>query len=267
MIGNTRQVGEARSVLRIPTDAPIQHKRWPPRLELEAYVAHYWSVTWDLRGREPQLVQTLPHPNVHLVFDDKGATVDGVHTARFTTTLEGQSGVFGVKFQPGGYRPFCDGPISQLADRTVEARPYFGDVRAEGVEAFLVEHLPARIEPNIVTATAVVDLIFRDSSLRTVDELALRTGIGKRSLQRLFSEYVGASPKWVIRRYRLHEALERLQQGVEVNSAAMAADLGYFDQAHLINDFKSIVGMTPAQYQKLVRPPEPSQPALPALAP
>jgi AraC-like DNA-binding protein len=75
------------------------------------------------------------------------------------------------------------------------------------------------------------------------------TGVGKRSLERLFSDYVGASPKWVIRRYRLHELVEKFDSRTPANWAQLALDLGYFDQAHLINDFKSIVGYTPTQYQ------------------
>ena len=56
------------------------------------------------------------------------------------------------------------------------------------------------------------------------------------------------SPKWVIRRYRLHEALERVNAGHRVDWAALAAELGYFDQAHFIRDFKALVGRTPAEY-------------------
>ena len=95
---------------------------------------------------------------------------------------------------------------------------------------------------------------------------AARAGIGKRSLQRLFNEYVGASPKWVIRRCRLHEALERLHAGV-VDVAGLAAELGYFDQAHLIQDFKTIVGVTPGQYQlSLVTKPAQASSSLPGRA-
>jgi AraC-like DNA-binding protein len=70
-----------------------------------------------------------------------------------------------------------------------------------------------------------------------------------RSLQRLFSQYVGVSPKWVIRRYRLHELLERMHSGEQPDWAQLAAELGYFDQAHLSNDFKAITGYTPTEYR------------------
>jgi AraC-like DNA-binding protein len=71
-----------------------------------------------------------------------------------------------------------------------------------------------------------------------------------RTLQRLFATYVGVSPKWVIQRYRLHEAAEQLAADPSINQASLAAELGYSDQAHFVRDFKRIVGMTPAAYAK-----------------
>jgi AraC-like DNA-binding protein len=75
-----------------------------------------------------------------------------------------------------------------------------------------------------------------------------RFGIPARTLQRLFNRYVGVSPKWVLRRYRLHEAAARLAEPPPGSWAQVAAELGYVDQAHFINDFTAAVGMTPAQY-------------------
>ena len=54
----------------------------------------------------------------------------------------------------------------------------------------------------------------------------------------------------MIRRYRLHEALERLDAGTAVDLPKLAAELGYFDQAHFIRDFKHLVGRTPAAYAR-----------------
>ncbi|HEY6386183.1 MAG TPA: helix-turn-helix domain-containing protein [Candidatus Acidoferrum sp.] len=101
-------------------------------------------------------------------------------------------------------------------------------------------------------AGLLVERILQEREIKTVNELSRQAGIGKRSLQRIFNEYVGVSPKWVILRYRLHELLEKFNSGEQLDWLRLALDLGYFDQAHLINDFKSIVGYSPTQYQKLV---------------
>ena len=85
------------------------------------------------------------------------------------------------------------------------------------------------------------------TGITTLDELCAHAGYSKRTLQRLFREYVGVTPKWVLRRVRLHEAAERMADGGG-DWAAMALDLGYFDQAHFIKAFKSAIGRSPAEY-------------------
>jgi AraC-like DNA-binding protein len=76
-----------------------------------------------------------------------------------------------------------------------------------------------------------------------------RYGLGVRALQRLFREYVGVTPKWVIQRYRLFEAAERLSAG-DADGAVLAHALGYFDQAHFIRDFKAMVGKPPLAFAR-----------------
>jgi AraC-like DNA-binding protein len=97
-----------------------------------------------------------------------------------------------------------------------------------------------------------VYLVRDDASIRKVEDILHRTGTTKRSLQRLFEQYVGASPKWVIQRYRLHEAAERLKAG-SVSGSRLALELGYADQAHFIRDFKAIVGISPGAYARRAR--------------
>ncbi len=88
-----------------------------------------------------------------------------------------------------------------------------------------------------------------------VETVAEQFGLGIRKLQRLFLNYVGVSPKWVIQRYRLIEAAERMREATTnlLDFAKLAVDLGYADQSHLIRDFKVLVGMTPAKYGESLR--------------
>lgn len=281
MIGKTRQpdaplieetfdesVGRARGVLRRPLpDGAMRHSRRAPSPELSPWIAHYWMIAWDLADGESQLAESVPHPNIHLVFEDTGTVVTGIQTQKFSRLIRGKSQVFGVKFRSGGFRPFYKAPLSTLVDEVVAAEPIFGadvlalraivfsdapdDDRVAASDAFFRARIPAPDE-NVAIATTLVDLILTDATITTVDQLARRAGIAKRSLQRIFREYVGQSPKWVIRRYRLHEVIERLRAGEVLDWSRLAIDLGYFDQAHLINDFKAMVGLTPKQYVSIV---------------
>ncbi|HJV90970.1 MAG TPA: helix-turn-helix domain-containing protein [Holophagaceae bacterium] len=254
-----RGVLHAEAILR---ESPVG--RYGPDPALEPFVQHYWPIAWDLR--EPVVRETLPHPTVHLVIEAGRSGLAGPATARFVRTLEGRGRVLGVKFHPGGFRPFWHGPISALADRVLPLGEAFGpagqaletrvldlgdDVpgAVAALEGFLLERLP-QSDPQACFARELVQHILDDPGLQRVEALAAISGLSLRGLQRLFSDYVGVSPKWVIRRYRLHEALARLDAREPMDLAALAQELGYFDQAHFIHDFKALLGRTPATYAR-----------------
>ncbi|MFL6124134.1 DUF6597 domain-containing transcriptional factor [Actinophytocola sp.] len=228
-----------------------RHAYHEPSPELAPWVERYWEAHWDYA--EPYRQKIVPYPNVHVSFGDGRADVNGVVSGFRTRVLEGVNHVFGVAFRPGCFRPFLGAPVSTITDRVVPVAEVFGDVPAhvdmdkDAAEEFLLAHLP---EPDARTAEAVgaVALIAADPALTRVETVADRLGVGVRGLQRLFAEYVGIGPKWVIRRYRLREVTERMAAGGEIDWAALAADLGYADQGHFIRDFKNMFGEPPTRY-------------------
>ena len=259
-----RDVGKARGVLKpAPGPGAFQHARIAPNKALGNIVQHYWAVRWDLRGHPAQTRETLPHPNVHWVFRGGDALVHGVHSGRFTTILEDRGGVFGVKFRAGGFRALLGQSVSSLRNRSLPISEIIGrqaDVLSsidpldedDAGKIALVERalldLQLPIDTDAILAAEMVEAIESDRQLHTIEQLSSRWAIGIRSLQRLFSEYVGIGPKWVINRYRIHEAIERLAVGTPADWSGLALDLGYFDQSHFIRDFKALVGKTPSAY-------------------
>jgi AraC-like DNA-binding protein len=261
-----------RGVLRPELAAArFQLARRPPSAGLAPFVEFYWILRWDLRGRPPHEQTILPHPSVNLAFEASGTRIYGVDRRLFTRSLSGSGRVFGVRFLAGCFRPFWRAPISELTDRVVPAVGVFGPevaqtwgaimragasagavadadaVMTEQAEALLLSVRPER-DPAAEQAAALVARITGDPALRRVDELAAASEMSARSLQRLFADYVGVSPKWVMRRARLHEAAERADGGEVVDWAGLAADLGYADQAHLTRDFTATIGIPPTHY-------------------
>src|SRR5262245_62077866 len=183
---------------------------------------------------------------------------------KFSRVLEGRGRVVGTKFHPGAFRPLVRHPVSALTDRRVPIREVFGpDAGAlekaalrhdedlpgiAAIESFLRRRRPVASE-EMLLAGRVAARIAGDRSLTRVDQLATAFHTTVRQLQRLFSEYVGVSPKWVIQRYRLLEAVERVAAS-PVDWADLALELGYADQAHFIRDFKRLVGRSPADYAR-----------------
>ncbi len=233
--------------------------------DLSFFIEHYWRVRWDLRGQPPYMSENLPHPCVNLVIEREQSGIFGLVTGKFAHYLEEEGSVFAAKFRPGAFYPFLKQPVASITDKVLPLCHLFGSAgnaleaeilaldddaaRVQTLDAFLCAHLPQPDE-QISHVNQIIDSIAANRAITHVDELVKQINLSKRTLQRLFHHYVGVSPKWVIKRFRLHEAAEKIAAGTVTDWPRLALELGYFDQAHFIRDFKAVVGMTPAAYAK-----------------
>ena len=243
----------------------VETGRVSPSESLAPFVEHYWWVRWDLP--EPATNEVLSYPSVHVTFEGGAGDIVGVVRGKFVRRLEGRGDLFAVKFRPGMFAPWYGQPVVRLTDRTIPLRGELGTpssalvrdiwahgdpiARAKALEARLLPALPA-LDPQAVLARDWVERVQRDRELHSVADLAAASGRGPRAIQRLFRDYVGVGPKWVVRRFRLQEAAELLETTAS-SVAAVAANLGYFDQAHFVRDFKAVVGTTPSEYVRRAR--------------
>ncbi|ANZ40686.1 AraC family transcriptional regulator [Lentzea guizhouensis] len=248
---DTRGIVDARELF-----ARVRFRRRLPAAELRPYLEHYWLV--DGVVEQPYTTHVVPHPSVNVVFERGHAhpEIAGVGLGLFSRVFDGCVRVAGVQFRPGGFRPFRAEPVSEWTGRHVRLTDVPAglvldvedeDERVAALDAFLLGLGPVP-DPQATLAMDLVQRIRDDREIRRVADFARAQGVAVRTMQRLFADYVGVSPKWVILRYRIHEALERAETDVEW--AGLAADLGYSDQAHLVRDFTQTVGVSPAAYAK-----------------
>ena len=256
----------ARADLR--RDAPVAEP-------LRPFVERYWSVRWDLTGRPPFRSEVLSHPSVNLSVESGseprfGVTmpavlVHGVVAERFTVDLAGAGRVSAVKFRPGGFAAFTgvlaarNSVVPLGAELGLSAGGLLAavlaeeddDARATVLDAALLPRAPNPSEAYIDLLGLVAEMI-EDRSLVRVDQVAALGAMSVRSLQRLFATFVGVSPKAVLARYRLQDAAAAIDAGAD-DLAALAASLGWFDQAHFSRDFHAVVGVTPSSYLQRAR--------------
>ncbi len=241
---------------------------------------HYWWVRWRHEGRRPFRPQVLGDPGAHVTVEDAeggrlhgrpvpAALVHGLVTRVFSTDLPAAGCVAGVAFRPGGLAALLDRDVHDLTDRVVAAEEVLGPaargltaplLAAESEEArrdVLVGHLAGLLAPveervradaGYATVREAVALM-RSREATTLGPVADRVHVSPRTLQRLFARYVGASPLWVLRRYRLQDAATAIDAGEGQDLAALAADLGFADQAHLTRAFTAVVGVPPSAYR------------------
>jgi AraC-like DNA-binding protein len=261
----TRPTTSTRGILRPEAiGRAFSLRRTPPADDLAHLIERHWVVRWDLGDRPPHRQEVVTHPCVNLVFEPHGAAVFGVQRRRDSRVLRGRGWAVGVKFRPGGFSGFLQRPVHEITDRAVRLCDVFG---AEGdrladdaarhddpaaktalVEAFLRERMPPPDAEVDLVQEVVAGMLDADPGT-TVAEIAGRHAVSTRTLQRLFRRHVGVGPKWVLRRYRLHEAAEQIAAGERSDWTRLALDLGYFDHAHFIRDFRAVVGRSPAEYE------------------
>ena len=91
-------------------------------------------------------------------------------------------------------------------------------------------------------------LIDKLSENISLEELSCVAGFSAYHLLRMFREHFGLPPHAFQRQQRIHRGKQMLAEGRTIVDVAL--DLGFSDQSHFSNTFKSLVGATPRQYQK-----------------
>ncbi|WP_338264027.1 helix-turn-helix domain-containing protein [Corallococcus caeni] len=181
----------------------------------------------------------------------------------------------GIQFKPGGAYPFFGLPMSELAHRTLSIDTLWGKAdgarlraslaqaptshaRLRTLEAALVE----RLHRDDVFEPAAAYLVRRGIRLLTdatdiprVADLARTLGVSERHLRRAFDDVLGMGPKSYARLVRFQRALQASSvqgqgQGARPDWGAIAAGAGYYDQAHLIADFRAVLGTTPGAWTR-----------------
>lgn len=260
----------------------VDFARFPPSAELGGLVDWLWAVAWQIPTGDTHEQPVLSHPcaNISVGHSPPGrpsttevvARVYGVQTRVDRRLLRDGGWTVAAKTTPGGFGAFLARPAGSYTDAVTTPDEALGisgaalarrlaeaadqETRARLLDAALVDCLRSRDPARVAQArevAAIASLAEHDRGIRLVADLARQVAVTERTLQRLFRDYVGVSPKYVVRRYRLIDAAERVRDGADVGWAQLAAELGYADQAHLIRDFRAATGLTPAAYASAQR--------------
>ena len=261
--GLDHNTNELQGVLKLNhAKDKYQLRRYFPGDALKHLVEQYWLVAWDLPQGEEHAQQNLPDPNCHLVIEGKHSYIQGVVSQKFSYNMKGRGQIIGVKFTAGALNPWVTRPAQEWLDTTIDATQIFGDTLNAMVARLQAatsdQQIVAQLEQFLLpfayppdtphrNINRLLQLIKTTDTINTVEQLAQQANMSVRSIQRLFSQQIGLSPKWIIRKYRLHQALKDLEQQ-DCDILDVVERLDYTDQAHLIRDFKAMIGMTPGKY-------------------
>ncbi|MBU8900096.1 helix-turn-helix domain-containing protein [Corallococcus sp. M34] len=242
-----------------------------PCAALAPYVQCFWALSAQLAS--PPDNRVLPDGCLDILVNlspgqraaDARPQVIGTMLSAEVVPLEPAACFVGVRFRPGGARPFLRVPLDEVTgsqlcldnlwpsaltdgwtERLLEAP---GDeARMARMEELLLRRLPS-MQPDAALSHAV-ERIRASRGRVTVESLEATLGVGARQLERRFQTAVGLAPKVLCRIARMQHAVEWLKRTPTLPGAQLALAAGYFDQAHLVREFKALVGASPGAYAR-----------------
>ena len=264
----------------------IHYTTYRPRSPLSQFVEFFWMREGD--NLSPFQSRLLPIGSMELVinlhedriplFDPysriecgstNGTMICGTHSEGYIIRIDRKISVLGVHFKPGGSASFLGLPARELYNQRVGLNELWQGRAAElrscliaapntqsrflSLEQFLLRviHSPDRATVFQKHRHPVVDFAlreFRQLPTPTVSAVIDQVGCSARYFNQLFRDQVGLTPKLFCRVRRLRQVLYQIAGKSQVDWADLVFTCGYFDQAHLIHDFRSLTGCTPTEY-------------------
>lgn len=195
------------------------------------------------------------------------AGVMGPQTFRAVDALwKGNFRDFVVSFQPSGFHRLFSLSMTELTDRVYEASELMGgevcllherlyqsaslNEMARLTESFLLKRL-ATVQPFHAVQLASTGILDHHGRVR-LDDLVQKAGLSQRQFERKFIEQVGMGPKLYCRVSRLNNAIRLKEERPDHTWTDITYLAGYFDQMHLIKDFKLLAGATPSEFFRLI---------------
>jgi AraC-like DNA-binding protein len=252
------------------------HRPAPPLSQYVEYIwrgADYGAVT-SLQRVYPDgtmaLVIHLKRPLVSFLLDDEPFSVRvpmlaGPYSRPFYVDPSQSNGVIGILFRPGAARmffpiaphelhnidialsDFCPGEAERLLNDVCSATGERAQFMV--IEQYLNRKL-AEAAPMHPAVRYAVAQLSAEGGVRGVRKVQMDSGLSHTRFIHLFREHVGLTPKLFCRVRRFRAMLDQIKKGMPVSWAELAADCGYFDQAHLIRDFRAFAGTTPLEYSR-----------------
>jgi len=193
----------------------------------------------------------------------KESWVAGIQNRHLVIEAVRETNLIGIRFRPGGAYALFGFPMNELADQVIELdliqKQRFADLHQKLLAAHSTQERFAVVERMLLDALdfnhsghpAVHYLAGRlrawDGAVR-ISELVEQVALSHKRLTKLFERDVGMTPKSLAQVYRFQSALRRIAHDGNPDWSCVAADCGYYDQSHLIHDFRRLSGMTPSEY-------------------
>lgn len=229
------------------------------------HASHEMNMPFFFKAKPLQL--TNPQTGQILKRGDYGSVIGLGTQYNGEMLFKGCYALFEIYFKPNGFNKIFRLPSNEITNQIVHADEIFDSgikiffeqlCSCKGLiemgslaDSYLLTYLKKQKSGNYKDGFAVVsNLIFKNEGSLNIEQLAYDMNMSKRNFQRRFAEQVGTSPKLFCCITRFNHALELKLKNPKSNWASIAYECGYFDQVHLVKDFKRFAGNIPSVFLK-----------------
>ena len=250
-----------------------------PSFFLSQYVKQYWAIENCLPNGSEHIQRLVPNGLMELMFylGDTPKALDeskhfcdnfilsGQQKSYYDIVVSGKLSLFSISFQPYGAKMFFDIPSNEFFDQNIPLKYILKDKTTELecrlfnsktfeericiVEKFLINQLQKRIkEYEVKRIMNSVALINHSKGVIDIETLSSSACLCRKQYERIFAEYIGSSPRQFLRTVRFQNTLFEKHRNKGIQLTELAYACGYYDQSHMINDYKLLSGKTPTRY-------------------
>jgi AraC-like DNA-binding protein len=249
------------------TSSAMRFWKYRPGPPLADFVDLFWYYEDYAPPHREESV--LPMATTELVIHVDGShrcpVVSGPHSKPFVLNTSQPASMVGVHFKPGGAFAFLNGSMAGLHNAHATLESLWGRKSAEVQDRLMACRTPdgkfrileqalVKTARNTLARHAAIEFALNEftasEQVPTVAYVTERVGLRPKRFINLFTQQVGVTPKLFCRIERFQRVLRRLESITRPDWVDLALTIGYYDQAHFNNEFRSFAGLTPTVYMQ-----------------
>lgn len=242
----------------------VNYQEFLPRLQLQPFIYCYWQLKTAERLSQPFNYRVVADGCIDIFFELNEPSENFVmgFCKKYTEfKLNEEFNYLGIRFLPTMFPQMFKVDASSISNKAEKLHLILPQVTSfiqsnfntnvdissaiKLLDAYLLEQLSTSVFQNDSRLYNAISVIMTNYGV--VDLEAIDTGVSHRQLRRLFYFYIGDSMKTFSKVVRFQNILRAKPSTQSLRENKLFFNVGFFDQAHFIKDFKHFYGVTPSK--------------------